>query len=123
MSEIAGRHVLITGGASGIGRLMARQLAARGARVTVWDINRDALDRVVAELGGEARVACDVSIASRSMHAAESTRRRAGRHPHQQRRHRQRGRFPRVASTPRSRRRSTSTCSPCSGRARRFCRR
>ena len=62
MSEIAGRHALVTGGASGIGRLMARQLAARGARLTIWDINRDALDRVVAELGGEARgMPCDVS--------------------------------------------------------------
>jgi all-trans-retinol dehydrogenase (NAD+) len=62
MSDIAGQHALITGGASGIGRLMALQLAARGARLTVWDINRDALDRVVAELGGGARgFACDVS--------------------------------------------------------------
>ena len=50
MSEIQGRHVLITGGASGIGRLMARKLAALGARVSVWDIDREKLDKVVAEL-------------------------------------------------------------------------
>ncbi|MGH7790271.1 MAG: SDR family NAD(P)-dependent oxidoreductase, partial [Candidatus Binatia bacterium] len=61
MSELAGRHVVITGGASGIGRLTALALARRGARLTIWDINREALDRVVAELGAEARgVLCDV---------------------------------------------------------------
>jgi len=32
MSEIAGRHILITGGASGIERLMARKLAGLGGR-------------------------------------------------------------------------------------------
>ncbi len=66
MSEIAGRHALVTGGASGIGRLMARKLAALGARVTIWDINQTNLDAVVAELGalagGKAQgFICDVS--------------------------------------------------------------
>ncbi len=65
MSEVEGRHVLITGGASGIGRLMARKLAGLGARVSVWDIHRDNLDKVVAELATGAQPAhgfrCDVS--------------------------------------------------------------
>ena len=50
MSEIAGRHALVTGGASGIGRAMAKHLAAHGARVTIWDINPTALDAVIDEL-------------------------------------------------------------------------
>jgi all-trans-retinol dehydrogenase (NAD+) len=50
MSDIAGRHALVTGGASGIGRAMARKLAARGATVSIWDINPTALDAVIAEL-------------------------------------------------------------------------
>ena len=50
MGEIAGRHALVTGGASGIGRLMALKLAAAGARVTIWDINAAALQTVVGEL-------------------------------------------------------------------------
>jgi len=50
MTEIAGRHVLVTGGASGIGRLVALRMAALGARVSVWDLRREALDAVVAEL-------------------------------------------------------------------------
>ena len=67
MSEVAQRHVLITGGASGIGRLMALKLAALGGRISVWDIHRDNLGRVIDELngGGPQPVArgfvCDVS--------------------------------------------------------------
>src|SRR5690606_26750936 len=66
MSEIAGRHALVTGGASGIGRLVALRLAALGGRVTVWDLRPDALAAVVAELEKAGRepargFACDVS--------------------------------------------------------------
>jgi all-trans-retinol dehydrogenase (NAD+) len=50
MTDIAGRHVLVTGGASGIGRLVALRMAGLGARVSVWDIRREALDAVVSEL-------------------------------------------------------------------------
>jgi all-trans-retinol dehydrogenase (NAD+) len=66
MSEIAGRHILVTGGASGIGRLTAMKLAALGGRISVWDIHRENLDRVVAELGAAGHepahgYVCDVS--------------------------------------------------------------
>ncbi len=65
MSTIAGRHALVTGGGSGIGRRMALGLAAAGAGVTVWDIDQGRLDAVVVELtarGGAARgFRCDVS--------------------------------------------------------------
>jgi all-trans-retinol dehydrogenase (NAD+) len=66
MAEISGRHALVTGGASGIGRLMALKLAAAGARVTIWDINASALQATVDELaaipGSHARgFACDVA--------------------------------------------------------------
>jgi len=65
MSQIQRSHVLITGGASGIGRLMALKLAALGARVSVWDIDRARLDDAVAELVTGTEPAhgfhCDVS--------------------------------------------------------------
>ena len=66
MSEIAGRHVVITGAASGIGRLMALELAGRGARISAWDINRERLDATIAELNALGRepargFICDVS--------------------------------------------------------------
>ena len=43
MTTFANKNVLITGSASGIGRLMALKAAARGARVIMWDIDLDGL--------------------------------------------------------------------------------
>jgi short-subunit dehydrogenase len=49
----AGRHVLITGGASGIGLETARMLKMRRASVTLWDINEDALLNAGRELSAQ----------------------------------------------------------------------
>ena len=38
-----GKHVLVTGGSSGLGRFFAERLAARGARVTVAARRAEAL--------------------------------------------------------------------------------
>ncbi|MGI5218758.1 3-hydroxybutyrate dehydrogenase [Nocardia sp. CA-290969] len=54
MKELAGRNALVTGGASGIGAACARALAARGATVTVADIDQAGARAVAAELGGHA---------------------------------------------------------------------
>jgi all-trans-retinol dehydrogenase (NAD+) len=51
VSTIAGSRALVTGGASGIDRLMALKLASLGADVVVWDINKENLDAVVEDLG------------------------------------------------------------------------
>jgi len=44
-----GGTAVITGGAGGIGRLLAFGLARRGARVVVWDLDEAALERLEAE--------------------------------------------------------------------------
>lgn len=46
MKSIQGKIALVTGGASGIGRLVAFGLAGRGARVIVWDVDDGALEKV-----------------------------------------------------------------------------
>jgi NAD(P)-dependent dehydrogenase (short-subunit alcohol dehydrogenase family) len=48
------RVVVITGGASGIGRALGERFAAEGARVVLADIERDQLERTASELGKNA---------------------------------------------------------------------
>ena len=51
MTKIKGRTLLITGGASGIGRIMGRMALQRGAKkVVVWDINEDNIAATESEL-------------------------------------------------------------------------
>ena len=45
--SIAGENVLITGGGSGIGRIMARKLANLGATVVTLDVNEKGNDETV----------------------------------------------------------------------------
>jgi 3-hydroxybutyrate dehydrogenase len=54
MTALHGRHVIITGGASGIGRAMAVSFAGAGARVTIADRDAQAAEGVAGEVGGEA---------------------------------------------------------------------
>jgi len=54
VSELAGRTALVTGGGSGIGAACARELAARGAQVTVADIDETAAKTVADEIDGTA---------------------------------------------------------------------
>lgn len=50
-ARLDGRVLVITGGASGIGRATARRLVADGARVVLGDVDVDGLRRAEAELG------------------------------------------------------------------------
>ena len=50
MTTLTGQNVLITGSASGIGRLMAHKIAARGGNVILWDIDRPGLEALVDQL-------------------------------------------------------------------------
>ncbi|HWE00805.1 MAG TPA: SDR family oxidoreductase [Tepidisphaeraceae bacterium] len=55
------RRVLITAGASGIGREIARAFAATGAAVFVCDIDAQALDTLAREIAGLGTAVCDLS--------------------------------------------------------------
>lgn len=62
MLNFSGKGVLITGGASGIGRVTASLFAARGAIVAVTDINPEKTTETVNELGeGHVSAPGDVS--------------------------------------------------------------
>ncbi|MFY2789181.1 3-hydroxybutyrate dehydrogenase [Rhodococcus sp. MALMAid1271] len=53
MTDLTGRSALVTGGASGIGAACVRELASRGARVTIADVNDVAAKELALELGGD----------------------------------------------------------------------
>lgn len=50
MFDVSGQSVIVTGGASGIGRAYAEIMAAQGARVCIFDIDADGIDRTCAEI-------------------------------------------------------------------------
>ena len=64
--SLQGRHVLISGGASGIGAAMVREFAAQASRVSFLDIDRRAGEALVRELSGTSThvpsfLPCDVT--------------------------------------------------------------
>ena len=53
--DLAGQHAVITGGAQGLGFAIAKRLIASGAKVTLWDLDGEALTKACVELGEQAR--------------------------------------------------------------------
>lgn len=73
LTRFAGKHALVTGGGSGIGRAISLRLAVEGAHVSILELKPEAGEAVRAEIieaGGNASVlAADVS-STESMEAA-----------------------------------------------------
>lgn len=58
--DVNGHAAFVTGGASGLGAAAARLLAAKGAKITIADLNEDLGSQVAEELGG-VFAPCDVT--------------------------------------------------------------
>lgn len=59
--ELNGITAVVTGAASGLGAATARALAAKGAKVAIFDLNEETGTAIAAELGG---VFCKVNVSS-----------------------------------------------------------
>ena len=71
---MAGKKIVITGGASGIGLATAVRFVGEGSRVAVLDIDRKALDTAVREKRGiEAAIQADVSDPAQVARATRET--------------------------------------------------
>ncbi|KKZ59969.1 hypothetical protein EMCG_00811 [[Emmonsia] crescens] len=61
LENLRGKSVIVTGGASGLGRAFVRRFAEAGAYVTFGDVNEETGSKLAAELAGQARfLRCDV---------------------------------------------------------------
>lgn len=50
MYSVAGKTMLVTGGAMGMGKLFCERGVAEGAKVIIWDVNEDAMNATVEDL-------------------------------------------------------------------------
>ncbi len=72
--DMQGRHAVVTGGAVGLGFAIARRMLDSGARVTLWDVNAQALEQARAQLGAEVRtVVVDVAAHASVVEAVRQT--------------------------------------------------
>lgn len=66
MKQIKDKNVLITGGGSGIGKLMARIFLEKGAQVILWDIDQNNLNKSISDFSGLGKISgYPVDVANR----------------------------------------------------------
>ncbi len=60
--DVNGKVAVVTGGASGIGQAVARRIAGAGGKVVIFDLNEEAGNAMVAELGADHCVFANVNV-------------------------------------------------------------
>jgi all-trans-retinol dehydrogenase (NAD+) len=81
MKITKGTKVLITGGASGIGKIMGQIVLQKGAELIIWDINQEKITETVtalSKLGSVSGYQVDVSNVNQVDSAAETIKKKYG---------------------------------------------
>jgi all-trans-retinol dehydrogenase (NAD+) len=81
MTQLKGKIALITGGASGIGKIMVRLLLERKAKVIIWDINQQKIDETIAEFSQKGIIVgfmVDVSDVNQIQETANKVKKEVG---------------------------------------------
>src|SRR5262249_4426271 len=76
--DLGGRVAIVTGAARGIGRAIADRLAASGARVAIWDVDRAAAEAASGEIPGALALVADVTDPATIETALAATQARLG---------------------------------------------
>lgn len=72
--DFSGKHVVVTGGAAGIGQACAERLLGGGATITLWDRDEKAIQAAIAQMGAQVKgVVVDVSDEKSVANAVEQT--------------------------------------------------
>ena len=77
MQQLAGKVAVVTGGASGIGKAIARRLASQGMSVVIADVEQATLESSAAEIGAVG-IRTDVSSFASVQALADEVQRRFG---------------------------------------------
>src|SRR5690554_2466977 len=81
MKNLKDKIVLITGGASGIGKIMVRLMLERNAKVIIWDINQKSIDQTISEFSDKGQVVgyhVDISNLEQIQEAAQKVKQEIG---------------------------------------------
>ncbi len=81
MKQLKDKTVLITGGASGIGKIMARLMLERRAKVIIWDINQAKIDETLSAFSSKGKISgynVDISDNEKVKKTAETVRQEHG---------------------------------------------
>lgn len=79
--QLKDKTVLITGGASGIGKIMVRLMLERHAKVIIWDINQSSIEETISDfsnLGVIVGFKVDVSNSKQIQEAAKKIKQKHG---------------------------------------------
>jgi short-subunit dehydrogenase len=72
--KVENKHLILTGAAGGMGRILARELHMRGARLALVDANADALNALAEKLDGAHAIVGDLSTARGCQSVADQCR-------------------------------------------------